>query len=264
MAGIAGVNNSDVRFREDERDVGAPPPAATRERSTEALPAQPGLVHDGPWLAPEAFPAPVAVRKDVYTGNSAERPTSLTALDAARDVYPRLLDATPKLSPQACLLLASQYAHETGNGAHCYNFNLGNVKAAPGLREPHMYLNKTWEVVSQKELARLTSESTPFHERVHVLSAAPGGRVSVRLDPPHPGTAFRAYASFDEGFRAWLARFQGYAARSPEFARALNDGDAAAFASHLRNDFHYFTDDAAKYGRGLASHQKRIAGQISG
>jgi hypothetical protein len=270
----------------------APPPSASR-RTTVAPPPPPPLPsHSGPPLSPDAFNNPAlkgkahekakheqktiasahkdtlrpATRERVYTTNPAEQSVHTTRLDAARDVYPAIGKLVPGLSKEARFLLTAQFVHETGGGASCFNFNLGNVKAAPGLKEPHMYLANNKEVVSSRELARLTNDKTPFHECVHLVATKKDAHGvehhTVVLDPPHPSSAFRAYASAEQGITAWVHRFERYIAKSPELADAMNKGDAHTFASILKAKFGYYTGNEADYGKNVERHAKAIRAQV--
>jgi hypothetical protein len=119
-------------------------------------------------------------------------------------------------------VLWAQYALETGRGAACWNFNLGNVKHTLGDGYDYVMLAGTWEVLDGKR---------------------------VVFQPPHPQTWFRAYASLDAAMRDHLELLvRRFAPAWP----AVEAGDPVAFAHELKRRG-YYTAPEADYARGLAS-----------
>lgn len=138
---------------------------------------------------------------------------------AAVAAWPHVFGSTPS-SKAAVAVVYAQYIIETG-GRECWNFNIGNVKKAPGDGYNWMPLKGVWEMIGGKR---------------------------VELGPGDPGARFRAYDSLAHGMRdhlAFLSRGR-YASAWP----ATLAGDVRAFASELHRKG-YFTADPSSYARGM-------------
>lgn len=157
--------------------------------------------------------------------------TTFTVRDYSRAViraWRDMLGETPSKAAVGCLW--AQYALETGRGAFCWNFNIGNVKWSPG--HDHMMLRGTWEIVGGKR---------------------------VVYEPPHRATWFNAYASLDDamGEHLRLLKAGRYALSWP----AIEAGDTVAFAHALKAGHDgregtwddYFTADVTVYAKGLSA-----------
>lgn len=118
-------------------------------------------------------------------------------------------------------VLWSQYTLETGRGAACWNWNIGNVKKHPADGFDWIALPGTWEIVNGKR---------------------------VVLDVKNPGSWFRAYGSLDHAMSEHLGflRNKRYAPAWP----AVMTGDPDAFARKLRA-LGYYTAPADDYAAGL-------------
>ena len=82
---------------------------------------------------------PVTPRPPIkYTSNPNEVPTQTTT-PSALDVVNMLLHVWTALNQNGARTLTAQFMAETGEGRFCFNWNLGNVKAAA--TDPHMYLH---------------------------------------------------------------------------------------------------------------------------
>lgn len=196
-----------------------------------------------------------------YTDSAFEQVTTSTK-PSARDVVNMLLSVWPALNQTGARTLTSQFMAETGGGKHCYNWNLGNVKASAN--EPHMYLRGVWEVYGSPEAAE--AASTKAAGKAHVATAeeikkhgwgCPPGKAIVVYDPPHSQCRFRAYNNLQEGAQKWLRHHQNIANRDSEYINTLNGGDTAAVAKALKK-VGYYTASESDYARGMANWKKII------
>ena len=148
------------------------------------------------------------------------RRTTFTVRDYSRAVlrsWRVLCGGFPSKASVGCLW--AQYAHETGRGAFCFNFNIGNVKHQPG--HDYMMLRGTWEIENGKR---------------------------VVYEPPHRATWFNSYPSLDEAMADHL-RFlkeKRYASSWP----AIVNGDPTEFAVRLKVRG-YYTAPLADYAKAL-------------
>ena len=170
-----------------------------------------------------------------------------------------------ELNESGARTLAAQFMHETGDGKHCYNWNLGNVKAGPSDR--HMYLHGVWEVDTPEQAKAqvdkaggLAHLATPEEIKKHGWSCPAGMTVAV-FDPPHPQSRFRAYASLQEGAQRWIAHHKATAQKHPEFLTELNAGDCAAVAKTLKK-VGYYTGGEADYAHSMKSKKAAIDKQL--
>jgi hypothetical protein len=118
----------------------------------------------------------------------------------------------------------AQYALETGRGAACWNYNLGNVKATEAQARagvPFTMLPNTWEIIGGKR---------------------------VVFQPPHPQTWFRAFRSLEEGMAHHL-RFLAETRYRDAWSFVVA-GDPVGFAYRLKA-LGYFTAPADTYAFGL-------------
>lgn len=136
------------------------------------------------------------------------RKTPIKPIDLARAMLGAGLTMTH------ALVLLAQWACETGTGAHCYNWNLGNVKRERG--RPFMMLKGVKEFL---------------------------GGEWFTFNPPHAQTHFRAYESLEEGLPAFLEKLSGRYKSAIPFAEA---GDLRGFVYALKS-FQYFTAPVESY-----------------
>lgn len=196
-------------------------------------------------------------------------PTSSDPLEVAttatqptpRQVVTMLAKTWPELNSVGARTLAAQFMAETGAGRHCFNWNLGNIRARPN--EPHMYLQGVWEVASAKSAHAQVAKA---HGLAHIATreeikkngwACPHGTLIVVFDGHHPRCRFRAYASLAEGVRYWVAHHRHLAREHPTFVPALNGGDVDAVA-HVLKAAHYYTAAPSDYARRMAESKAEI------
>ncbi|HMI84887.1 MAG TPA: glucosaminidase domain-containing protein [Polyangiaceae bacterium] len=133
---------------------------------------------------------------------------------------------------QAIVLLMAQSAHETASWKYVHNFNIGNIKAVDGD-------GYDW---------------TMFRCREKV-----GGN-DVWLDPPNPGTRFRAFRSLTEGAIDHLAFLYGRARYATAWAE-LKSGDPLKFATALRAAG-YYTDPVDVYAGAVTRYAKQFGASL--
>lgn len=146
---------------------------------------------------------------------------------------------------EAVAVLWAQYMMETG-GKACWGWNVGNVKAIPGM--PYHELRGVWEGVTPAEAERLISsgQATRDTSAAHQRQVGPH-RVSVVFEPPHPATRFVAFASLAQAMEHHL-RF--LARRYAPAWGSLLAGDVDGFARALRAHG-YFTASPEAYAGGM-------------
>lgn len=144
----------------------------------------------------------------------------LTQTPISRETFARAIQsADASLSKAAAGVLYGQYALETGHGASCWNWNIGNVK-----------------VKREQAEAGMAFVMVP-----HVWEIENG--VRKVYEPPHEQTWFRAYSELGEAMSGHLAFLQRRYAGA--WARVLA-GDPRGFVVELKAN-KYFSGDAAKY-----------------
>ncbi|HEY3592411.1 MAG TPA: hypothetical protein VGL13_00995 [Polyangiaceae bacterium] len=205
-------------------------------------------------------PKAVAPHGRRYTDSPYEVPAKTTS-PSAGEVFSAMREMWPELTEQGARTLVAQFQAETANGAHCYNWNLGNVKAGPN--DAHMYLRNVWEVetgsVANADVARsqgLAHVATVQEMKQHGWACPPGSSVVV-YQPPHAQCRFRAYASLADGARKWLDYHKALARKDPGMLTALDAGDTAAFA-HALKKARCYTAAESLYARLLAAKKAEI------
>lgn len=196
----------------------------------------------------------------MFTSHRNEVETTTTTPKTG-DVYTLLIGSWPELNEEGALSLTAQFWHETGSGKHCYNWNLGNVKA--GVAVPHMYLKNVWEVFSGLLMATELVARTPGQAHVATVTEirdhgwpCPPGKAIVVFQPPHEQCRFRAYASLADGAAKWIEHHQRIAAQNPDYLAQLNAGDLPAIARSLKLARYY---TAGEEGYAAAMVRSRVA-----
>lgn len=178
-----------------------------------------------------------------YTTHPNERETKLT-VPPPGDVVELLYNQVDGLRRDGARVLTAQFLHETGGGKFCFNWNLGNVKAATV--ELHMYLRNVWEVLPESSIPRGGRVASPEECRQRGWRAGPGQHVVV-FDPPHSMARFRAYESLERGAAKWIAY---HAQQGREYIEKANAGDVAGVAGWLKSK-RYYTGVEADYAAGM-------------
>lgn len=184
--------------------------------------------------------------------------TPLDVRDVGRSValaWLKLLGVMP--SREVVNLLLAQWAQETWRGKSCQNFNLGNVKWTPATETDRCYraCNELLdEVAAQKALAGAEKRTDADLPNV-VLSGVIGGKRVAWFFPDHPASAFRAFATLDEGAIDYVSILR---TRFESAWPYLERGDALAFAGALKRA-RYYTAPEAEYATGLRSLAKEYS-----
>ncbi len=140
-------------------------------------------------------------------------------------------------SEHALTALVAMSAHETAEWAACWNFNLGNVKAAPSWAGQYTCLTNVWEVLNN-----VTRWFSPRGETDGKSGPLKGEEWAV--PPGHPQTRFRAFATLEEGLSGFVDKMTGR--YRPSLNVLLGGGSTDAFIEQLKRQS-YFTGDLVKY-----------------
>jgi peptidoglycan hydrolase-like protein with peptidoglycan-binding domain len=139
-------------------------------------------------------------------------------------IWPSVVGGTP--SEDALLVLAAQWALETGAGQSMVQYNIGNIKAPNKTDGDYTYFD-TKETINGK---------------------------TVTLKAPGPGTRFRAFSSLADGAQFYLQGMKNRWTRAWPYALA---GNPEGFAQGLY-DQHYYTgfgsNPVAGYAAGLRKY----------
>lgn len=116
-------------------------------------------------------------------------------------------------------VIIAQWQLETGSGKHCYNYNIGNVKAVDKPNEIVEYcvLNNVWEIINGKRII---------------------------LSPNDPGSWFRSFPTLADGVAHHFNFLKNN--RYKHAWTAVESGNPAAFA-HLLKIAGYYTASEADY-----------------
>jgi Putative peptidoglycan binding domain len=157
----------------------------------------------------------------------------------------------PITDPKPLQLLLAQWAFETGRGAKCMCWNLGNVKSVDGDGHDYTFFDCT-EVMSSKAAASAVTAA----RGLAAILWDNGTTAEVHYLPKHPACRFRAFDSLDLGAADYLNEVQhGFASAWP----ALLSGDPDAFAAALKAA-RYYTAPEAQYAAGLRGLMAAFAG----
>lgn len=149
----------------------------------------------------------------------------------------------PSESVKALRLLTAQWSLETGRGASCMCWNLGNVKSVEG--DGYDYTFFACGEILGSDPAHRAANSSPLI----AIKWDNGTTAEVEVQPKHPWCRFRAFASLEAGASDWLQLMIG---RFHGAWDELLGGDPHAFAVALHT-LRYFTADPAQYGNTLAA-----------
>lgn len=243
------------------------------EAATKAFQARSGLHADGvvgraTWAAGLAAPAPAPA---VPAG---ERLAAVRTRIDPVDLYHSLCALEPGLSRAAVLVLLGHWGLETGDGAGCWSYNLGNVKAKPGGRYSWQFFACN-EVLTPVQANAIVSRALPREPRraeddpaafgrpefdkvtvsAVTSSTTKDGKVILWAFPPDPVCCFRAFTSLDEGAADYLAILKKRFSDCWKFVEA---GDAAGFSRALRKQG-YYTADEGQYTKGLIARRDKFA-----
>ncbi len=122
-------------------------------------------------------------------------------------------------------VLLAQHNLETGFGSHCFNWNLGNVKAADDPNEAIDYciLNGVWEILNGKRVA---------------------------LPPENPGSWFRSFDTLADGVAFYLDFLKNHKYKNAW--SAIESGCPEEF-SHFLKIAKYYTASEEEYTKSIVS-----------
>lgn len=198
-----------------------------------------------------------------YTDSPNEVVTTRTT-PTARDVVSLLRSSWPELTEEGARTLTAQFMTETTDGSHCYNWNLGNVKAS-STTVLHMYLRNVWEGLSPSAGQALIDKSnglarfaTADEIKKHGWGV-PSGKSVVVFQPPHPAARFRAYTTLSEGAQRWMGLHKAIAAKVGDYLATLNAGDCAGVAKRLADPpVRYYTGSEPNYAKSMKDKKAAI------
>lgn len=171
-------------------------------------------------------------------------------LEALWKAWMAYFNSAPKR--ESIWVLMSQWALETGWGASCHCYNLGNVKSREGDGFDYTYF--ACNEILPKATALRYQNNTP--DTAKITSVRSDGTAIIWFHPDHPGCRFRAFKTLQEGAADHLALlFKRFHKAWP----AVAEGDPAKF-SHMLKMQGYYTADLASYTKTLTSVFNMIAG----
>jgi hypothetical protein len=208
-----------------------------------------------------SLPSGPAAVNGKYTAEPMEVETKKT-VPAIKDVWSLAYNDWTELEDAGARVLTAQWAHETGFGSSCYNWNLGNIKAT-NVSVAHMYLRHVWEHLSQGSADSAVASSgglahiATTEELAYYNWPQKSGRVIAVFEPPHPYARFRAYGTLQMGAQKWLEHHQGIARSNTAYLGLLNAGDIAGVA-HAMRLASYYTGPEASYVTNMKSCMTKI------
>jgi hypothetical protein len=142
------------------------------------------------------------------------------------DSYARAVrTAAPPLSREAVGVMWAQYAIETGRGAYCWNWNIGNLKVTRSQADagvPFFMLPNTWEILGGKRVVFQPPHEQTWFRHFDSLADAMGH---------HVGFLRRKYGA------AWAHIVGGDPTRATEALKAGGyfTGSLEVYASSMRH-----------------------------
>ena len=172
-----------------------------------------------------------------------------------RDFADALLVSWPGATKEGAGVLWAHFAGETGDGFHCYNHNLGNVKWSKGCGLDYVSLRGVWEGfkigdedgdgdiddvdrVMLVERLKRTGLWAPDPSPDHAKAVGPG-KVSMLATSAHQATWFRAYPSLLIGMDAFVAMKRDPSSRYAKAWFYAEAGDPKGYAYELGRKGYY-------------------------
>lgn len=175
-------------------------------------------------------------------------PLDPTAVKAAlRAAWENRFGETP--ADKSIALLMAQIGLETGLTS-CVCWNIGNAKAKPEGPVDWCFF-QTWELVPS---AYAKAEAEKYPATVAIITDD-GRMAKIVLKPDHPGCAFQAFPSLEDGMAAY---FRMMTTRFEKAWPAVRAGDPKMFA-HLLRAQGYYTAKEEDYARGLEARFEQYA-----
>ncbi|GEM_PF-1530120 len=182
-----------------------------------------------------------------------------------REVVKMLLETWSELKENGARTLTAQFMHETGNGNHCYNWNLGNVKGKE--KYPHHYLKNVWEIKSREVAKKDVSEGNGLAKIADAELkkkkgwTCPAGKEVVVYQPDHKEAMWHSYTSLQDGAEQWINHHKRTQTKNHKYITRLNEGDCSAVAKILK-ETGYYTADESDYANGMTKIKKRIDNEL--
>lgn len=184
-------------------------------------------------------------------------PTVLTKPSRA-EFAEALLRTWPEATRRGAGVFWAQFALETGEGSHCYNHNLGNVKHVKGDGSDYVSLRGVWEGIKIGDedgdgdvdaidrmllIERLTRSGLWHLDPSESHQVAVGkGKVSMIAEPSNPATWFRAFPSLEAGMQFYVEKKRKPGYRYSSAWKYVLAGDPDAFAYELGRKGYYTAD----------------------
>jgi hypothetical protein len=139
-----------------------------------------------------------------------------------------LLKVWPEASKAQAAILWAQFAVETGAGACCWNWNLGNVKHVKGDGFDYMALKGVWEIVNGQR---------------------------VEIPATDPGAWFRSYPDLDTAMHGHFVFLQKHYAPAWKYVIGTpTEGPSVESFVHALKVKGYFTAPEDAYRNGMKVH----------
>jgi len=201
----------------------------------------------------------------LYTSSPYERVTHHYPA-TAQEIVSLAKAKWPEIGDAGSRTLGAQWWHETGHGTHCWNHNLGNVKAS-NANVVHMYLRGTWEVIAEAAAQKAVAAANGL---AHIASdeeckahgwGRKAGQAVVVFNPPHAYARFLAFDSLEEGVDFWVKKHKAIAGRHQEYLGALKAGDTDVVAHVLKVD-RYYTGLESQYAKNMKHAKAELDRQL--
>lgn len=188
--------------------------------------------------------------------------TTPTKLDFAK----ALLIQCPDLTKETAGVLWAHFAGETGDGAYCWNFNLGNVKHTTGDGRDYVSLAGVWEgfkvgdengdgVIDADDKTMLINRMCATGMWLLDLSldhakAVGAGKVSLIATKNNAASWFRAYPTLEVGMVSFVDMKRDPKSRYAGAWAYVLAGDADGYARELGRKG-YYTASPDVYARAM-------------
>ena len=169
------------------------------------------------------------------------------------DFAKALLLVWPEATKEGVGVLWAHFASETGSGAYCWSWNLGNVKHLRGDGHDYVALKGVWEGVTPTEAQTLIGSGLwavdPSPDHAHAVGP---GKVSVIATGANPSTWFRAYPSLSAGMSEFVEMKRRVGGRYSGAWAFVEAGDPDGYAREL-GKLGYYTASPDAYAKAMVN-----------